>query len=386
MIQPRTIEILDRLVGFDTTSSNSNLKLIDYVQSYLASHNVKSQLVYDEERKKANLYARVGPADKAGILLSGHTDTVPAASREWTTPPFRLTRKGDRYYGRGTSDMKGFIAVVLASIPDLTTRKLHTPLHLAFSHDEEVGCVGVRGLLRAMQSHRWKPAACIVGEPTSMQIVTTHKGKLAAQVVVRGKGCHSGMAPLGVNSVNFAARLIVWLEDFARTRQLEGPFEYSYAIPYSTIHTGTVQGGTTLNIVPDHCSFQFEIRNVPQDDPRQMLDHFSAYAARLRDEMQATSAGCDIAIQVTAEYPGLQTASDAEVVSFARGLTQSTGKQSSVSFGTEGGLFNDTLGIPTVICGPGSMDQGHKPDEFIEEAQLELCEQFLARLADELSA
>lgn len=385
MAQSLTIEILDRLIKFDTTSCNSNLALMDYVQSYLEDHGVGSQLIYDEEEKKANLYATIGPEDKAGVMLSGHTDTVPVAGQDWSKPPFQLSEEEGRYYGRGTSDMKGFLAVVLACIPELIKKTLHTPIHLAFSYDEEIGCVGVRGLIHTLQNYPLKPAICIIGEPSSMKVVTAHKGKLAVRVTVYGKECHSGMAPLGVNAINYAARLIVWLENLAQNKQLDGPFEDSYEIPYSTIHTGTVQGGTALNIVPNHCSFLFEIRNIAQEDPKYLLDQFGAYADGLAAEMQTIDSSCKITIEITSEYPGLTTADDAEVVAFVRDLAQSTDK-ANISFGTEGGLFSNILNIPTVVCGPGSMDQGHKPDEFIHTNQLEACESFMARLAKALSA
>ena len=217
-----------------------------------------------------------------------------------------------------------------------------------------------------------------------MQVVTSHKGKLEARVTVKGKECHSGMAPLGVNAVNYAARLINWLEQLAFDKQANGPFEDSYDIPYSTVHTGTVQGGTALNIVPNNCSFVFEIRNIAAEDPRELLSQFKAYAEGLIAEMHKISTDCDIDIAITTEYPGLSTARDAEVAAFVRKLAQSVAT-ANINFGTEGGLFSNELGIPTVVCGPGSMDQGHKPDEFIHINQIQQCEAFMARLIDELS-
>lgn len=385
MAQPLTIEILNRLISFDTTSCNSNLALMAYVQDYLESHSVTSQLIYDQEEKKANLYATVGPKNKPGIMLSGHTDTVPVTGQNWTKQPYELSEENGHYYGRGTSDMKGFLAVVLAAIPELVKAPLETPVHLAFSYDEEIGCVGVRRLIHTMQNSPLKPAVCIIGEPTSMKVVTAHKGKLAARVTVHGKECHSGMAPLGVNAVNYAARLIVWLEQLAKSKQQDGPFEDNYEIPYSTVHTGTVNGGTALNIVPNHCSFLFEIRNIAQEDPKELLAQLIAYSDELSAEMQSTDKNCKITIEVTTEYPGLNTDDSEEVVSFVRNLAQSAEK-ASINFGTEGGLFSNVLKIPTVVCGPGSMAQGHKPDEFIHHSQLEQCEAFMSRLIKELRA
>lgn len=385
MTQPLTLDILDKLIGFDTTSCNSNLELMAYVQRYLEEYGVNSTLVYDEQDSKANLYATVGPQDKPGVMLSGHTDTVPVAGQNWTKDPYLLTREGELLYGRGTTDMKGFIAVVLAAIPEMVKATLQTPIHLAFSYDEEIGCVGVRRLIDTLQGHPLKPAICIIGEPTTMHVVTAHKGKLAARVTVKGKECHSGLAPQGVNAVNYAARLINWLEQLAQEKRQYGPFEEGYEIPYSTVHTGTVNGGTALNIVPNHCEFVFEIRNIATEDPKQLLAQFQTYVDKLVLEMQQTDANCDIDISITTEYPGLRTADDADVVAFVQKLTQSD-TTTTVNFGTEGGLFSNVLGIPTVVCGPGSMDQGHKPDEFIHEHQLALCEAFIGRLIDELSA
>lgn len=385
MAQPLTLEILSDLIGFDTTSCHSNLELMAYVQGFLNKHGVSSELVYDGQESKANLYATIGPVDKSGVMLSGHTDTVPVAGQSWTTEPYQLSSQDGRFYGRGTSDMKGFIAVVLAAVPQMLKQPLHTPIHLAFSYDEEIGCVGVRRLIDTMQNNPLKPACCIIGEPTSMQVVTAHKGKLAARVSVTGKECHSGMAPFGVNAINYAARMICWLEQLAQQKRNTGPFEDGYDIPYSTVHTGTIEGGTALNIVPNRCEFLFEIRNIAAEAPRDLLAQLQAYADELVSEMRQIDAGCDISIDITTEYPGLSTASDAEVVAFVRKLAQSDAV-ANINFGTEGGLFSKALGIPTVVCGPGSMEQGHKPDEFIHITQLQQCEAFMARLIDELSA
>jgi len=379
MANALTLEILRTLIGFDTTSANSNLELLGWVRDYLAQQGVDSTLVYDEAQTKANLYATLGPAGKAGVMLSGHTDTVPVTGQAWTRPAYRLTQEDDRLYGRGTADMKGFLAVVLAAVPQIRATRLLTPIHLAFSYDEEIGCVGVRRLIDTLRDNPVKPALCIIGEPTRMKVVNRHKGKLAARVTVRGKECHSGMAPLGVNAVNYAARLIGWLEREACKRRDEGPFEDGYEIPYSTIHTGTVQGGSALNIVPNRCEFQFEMRNIAAEDPHALLQRLRACADELVAEMRRVDDGCGIDVGISSEYPGLSTAEDAKAIAFVQALAGETGV-TSVNFGTEGGLFSQALGVPTVVCGPGSMDQGHKPDEFIELCQLEQCEAFLARL------
>lgn len=384
MAHSQTLEILQSLIAFDTTSCNSNLDLLAYIQDYLRNYDVSSELIYDEQGGKANLYATIGPTDKAGVMLSGHTDTVPVSGQNWSSDPYQLVERDGRYYGRGTCDMKGFIAVVLAAVPQIVTRDLKTPVHLAFSYDEEIGCIGVRRLIDTLTQHPIKPAICIIGEPTSMKVVSAHKGKVAARVTIHGKECHSGMAPQGVNAVNYAARLIVWLEAQAQQRQLNGPFDQSYDIPYSTVHVGTVRGGAALNIVPKLASFDFEIRNIAAEDPMELIVALQTYANELSAQMQQRDANCHIELDILTEYPGLSTTEDAQAIEFVRKLAANY-ESASINFGTEGGLFSKHLGVATLVCGPGSMDQGHKPDEFIAIEQIEHCEAFMARLIDELS-
>ncbi|MBN3561442.1 acetylornithine deacetylase [Aliamphritea spongicola] len=392
MAHTATLQLLQDLISFDTTSCNSNLELMAYVQSYLNEQGVQSQLIYDEAGGKANLYATVAGsaannaevAAKAGVMLSGHTDTVPVTGQNWTCDPYQLSETDGRYYGRGTSDMKTFIASALAAVPAMQAADLQVPVHLAFSYDEEIGCVGVRRMIDTLKDHPVKPAICIIGEPTEMQVVTAHKGKLAAKVSVYGKECHSGMAPYGVNAVNYAARMITWLEQLAHEKQTLGPFEDGYDIPYTTVHTGVVHGGTVVNIVPNYCEFVFEFRNVAAEDPRGLLQRLQGYADKLSEEMRSTDPDCRIEINITTEYPGLSTASDSEVIAFVKNLAQPLAKK-HINFGTEGGLFSKVLGIPTVVCGPGSMDQGHKPDEFIHIDQINQCDAFMARLITQLS-
>ncbi|HCH32672.1 MAG TPA: acetylornithine deacetylase, partial [Oceanospirillaceae bacterium] len=233
-----SITLLDKLISFDTTSANSNLELMHYIQAYLSGHGVDSELVHDPALPKANLFATIGPDTDGGVMLSGHTDTVPVTGQNWTKEPFQLTKDGDRYYGRGTTDMKGFLACVLAAVPDMVSQRLTQPIHLAFSYDEEIGCVGVRHLIERMKSHTHRPAVCVIGEPTTMELVTAHKGKIAMEVKVLGKECHSGMAPSGVNAVNYAARIVNWLENLALDKQLNGPFQDTFSPPFTTVHTG----------------------------------------------------------------------------------------------------------------------------------------------------
>ncbi len=381
-----TQAILSKLIAFDTTSCNSNMALMKYVQGYLSEHGVTSDLVHDPELPKANLFATIGPHTDGGIMLSGHTDTVPVTGQHWTKEPFALTADADgRLYGRGTTDMKGFLACVLAAVPDMAAADLQTPIHLAFSYDEEIGCVGVRHLIERMKTHPHKPAGCIIGEPTSMEVVTAHKGKIALEVTVKGKECHSGMAPAGVNAVNYAARLVNWLEHLAIEKERHGPFQECFSPPFTTVHTGVINGGTALNIVPNSCSLRFEIRNIADEDPQQLLRRFDNYVAQLRDEMQAKDPNCDIQTRVMSSYPGLQTPENTDLVSLIRRLAHSTDAHVKINFGTEGGLFSNVLNITTLVCGPGSMEQGHKPDEFVHASQLQQCDEFLQRLIKELS-
>lgn len=381
MPTPSSQEILARLVAFDTTSRNSNLSLIADVRDFLAAHGVDSRLVPDATGQKANLWATIGPADRPGVILSGHTDTVPVDGQDWTTDPFTLAARDRRLYGRGACDMKGFLACVLAAVPGLVARDLARPVHLAFSYDEEVGCVGVVGLLEMLRAEAIRPALCIVGEPTLMQVVTGHKAKRSMRVTVRGRGCHSSLAPQGVNAVDYAARLVVRMQDIAARLAASGGRDADYDIPHSTAHTGVIRGGTALNIVPDHCSFDCEFRVMPSEDADALVQELRDHAATLVPAMQRTAPEAGIDIDVYAQFPGLETAPDAEVVTLAKRLTGTNG-HARVAFGTEGGRFAAMLGVPTVICGPGSIAQAHKPDEFIAQSQLDACDAFLAALAD----
>jgi len=387
--RPATVEMLRRLVAFDTTSRDSNLALIHWVRDYLAGHGIASRLVHDEAGRKANLFATIGPkngaggngdANAGGIVLSGHTDVVPIDGQEWSSDPFAIVERDGKLYGRGTCDMKGFIAVALALAPEFAKASLKTPLHFAFSYDEEVGCLGVRRLLADLAEAGIKPGACIVGEPTHMEVVRAHKGKLSYRCHVRGFECHSSLAPHGVNAVQYAAELVVFLTDMGRRFAAEGPFDRGFDIPQSTVHVGTIQGGTALNIVPKDCRFDFELRYLPGEDPEAMLREAQSFAERrLVPAMRAVSADTGVRWEKLSSFPGADTSEDADIVSLAK---RATGRNAAgkVAFGCEAGLY-DAAGIPTVICGPGHIDQAHKPDEFVELAQLAECEAFLRRVA-----
>ena len=382
MITSRTL--LERLVAFDTTSRESNLALIDFVWHYLTDLGVNCELIHNAGCSKANLYARLGPAGSGGILLSGHSDVVPVDGQNWSVPPFALSERDGKLYGRGTADMKGFIACMLAAVPHFLAQPLAQPLHLAISYDEEVGCLGVRTLLDVLASRPEKPDLCLIGEPTELQPVLGHKGKLAVRCEVQGAACHSAYAPQGVNAIQYAAKLIHRLtaigEVFAAPERQDTRFDP----PFTTVQIGLIQGGRALNIVPAECTFDFEVRTLPQDDAQQVAEELERYAQReLLPQMRAVNSDTEIRFYPLSSYPGLYTAAQSAAAQLLAHLTGSEAF-STVAFGTEGGLFHQA-GIPSVICGPGSMAQGHKPDEFITIEQLDACDAMLRRLAGWMS-
>jgi acetylornithine deacetylase len=376
-----TLDLLNNLIAFDTRSSESNLKLIEYVQRYLEQQGVESSLVFDETGRKANLYATIGPKDVPGLCLSGHTDVVPAAGQPWTVPPFEMTRGSDRVFGRGTADMKGFIAAVLASVPHFVATCKEVPIHLAFSYDEEVGCRGVRGLLRELAAAPVKPLACIVGEPTSMQVAVAHKGKKAYRCCVKGLAGHSALTHLGVNAVDFAAELVTFLRRTQRDLRTKATLDHDFDPPYTTIHTGRFNGGIALNVIPDHAQVEFEIRNLPADNADAIVQIITQYAdTELVGTMRETFAESGIDWEQLVDYPAL---SDQAAAGWLRELACAAAERYDVrtlAFGTEGGLFQ-SIGIPTVVCGPGSIEQGHKADEYVELEQLSKCLNFLGKLS-----
>ncbi|SAK68453.1 acetylornithine deacetylase [Caballeronia glebae] len=377
-------DLLERLIGFATVSRDSNLALIEFIRDYLAQFDVESELFYNAERTKANLFATIGPRDRGGVVLSGHTDVVPVDGQPWTVDPFRLTEKDGRLYGRGTADMKGFLASVLAAVPLLLKRELRLPVHLAFSYDEEVGCLGVRPMLAELEKRAHKPVLCLIGEPTSLQPVLGHKGKLAMRCRVRGAPCHSAYAPYGVNAIQYAARLINRLDEIGERLAQPEHRDARFDPPYSTVQTGVIKGGRALNIVPAECEFDFEVRALPGFDANTVADDLHTYAqAELLPKMRAVKSDTDIRLEPLSAYPGLATSPES-VAARLVALLSGSSEFGTVAFGTEGGLF-DQAGIPTVVCGPGSMDQGHKPDEFVTLEQLHDCDAMLIRLADHLS-
>ncbi len=379
------LDLVKKLVSFDTTSRDSNLALIEWVRGYFDRLGIKSHLVFDETGKKANLWATVGPADRPGLVLSGHTDVVPIDGQEWTVAPFEPMERDGKLFGRGTTDMKSFVGVCLSLAPELARKKLGRPVHFAFSYDEEVGCLGVRRLLADLQARGIRPMGCVVGEPTNMKVIRAHKGKLSLRAHVRGFECHSSLAPRGVNAIQFAARAIARLIETGDRFGAEGPFDREFDIPFTTVHVGTIRGGTALNIVPKDCSFDFEFRHLPVHDPRALFAEFENFIrAQIEPKMKAINPDTGFVFEELSQFPGLAGDEDAEVTQAAKAASggNTTGK---VAFGTEAGLF-EAAGIPTVICGPGDIDQAHKPDEFIALEQIAQCEQFLRRLVERQEA
>ncbi|WP_194791967.1 acetylornithine deacetylase [Pseudomonas sp. UFMG81] len=375
--------LLERLVGFATVSRDSNLGLIGFIRDYLAGLGVDSELFLNEEGTKANLFATIGPTDRGGVVLSGHTDVVPVDGQAWTVEPFQLTERDGRLYGRGTADMKGFIASVLAAVPAFLAQPLKLPVHLAFSYDEEVGCLGVRSMLEALQQRPHKPRLCLIGEPTELKPVLGHKGKLAMRCQVHGAACHSAYAPYGVNAIEYAARLIGKLGEIGDELARPEHHDERFDPPFSTVQTGVIKGGRALNIVPEECEFDFEVRALPGFAADTVADRLQTFAeAELLPRMRAVNAGSDIRLRPLSAYPGLATPADSEAAQLVA-LLSGSNDFGTVAFGTEGGLF-DEAGIPTVVCGPGSMEQGHKPDEFVSVEQLQGCDAMLLRLVEHL--
>lgn len=381
----RSREILRELIAFPTVSANPNRSLIDYCAQLLEQAGAEVEIIADEGQGKANLYATLGPSNRPGVLLSGHTDVVPVDGQDWTKPPFEMVEDDGKLYGRGTCDMKGFVASALACAERAKTRDLKTPLHIALSYDEEIGCVGVRSLLDMLKPAPVKPLLCIVGEPTLLQVATGHKGKLAARVTCVGQEGHSALAPKALNAIYLAADMVQAIRKLQSEIEGEGAQDSDYEVPYTTLHVGRIEGGTALNIVPNSCTFHFEIRNLAREAAETLFSRLQADAAAIAAQHHEAFPKARIDMEITNRYPALDTDPTEDVVKFVQSLVSQNATM-KVAFGTEGGLFSETLGLPTVVCGPGSMDQGHKPDEFLALDQLQHCDAMLDRLLDRLQA
>ena len=377
---------LSTLVGIDTTSRNSNLDLIETVRDWLDGQGVQSWLAHNETGNKANLFATLPAADgtvQGGVVLSGHTDVVPVDGQDWDTDPFVLAEKDGRLYGRGTADMKSFIAVSLALVPEFLAMPRKKPIHLAFSYDEEVGCVGAPVMLAELQGRGIKADGCVVGEPTNMQVVVAHQGVNLFNCRVHGKAAHSSLTPQGCNAIEYAARLICRIRDIADAMKAQGPYDQFFDVPFSTMTTNQIKGGIAVNTIPALCEFDYEFRNLPGMPADQIQSQVERYVREeLLPRMQAEYADARIDIETGASAPGLQATEEAAITQLARALTTDRTVR-KVAYGTEAGLFQ-SVGIPAVVCGPGDIQQAHKPNEFIELSQLDGCERFLRRLGQSL--
>ena len=374
-------QMIEQLVGFNTVSRDSNLSLIDFVQNYLNDHGVASTRVVSDDGEKSNLYATIGPLEEGGVVLSGHTDVVPVDGQDWHTDPFLLTEDNGRRYGRGTCDMKGFIGIALSLVPDM--KLLRRPIHLALSYDEEVGCRGAPAMIEQMVTDLPAPEAVIVGEPTSMSVVTGLKGIVGLKTTVRGYETHSSQTNRGVSAVMNAARLVSYLSAMAERLERDTPSDNGFNPHHTSIHVGVINGGTAMNIVSRHCEFVWDVRNIPGDDPDALIEEFEKYCKEeVLPEMRQRWSECFIQTEVIARAPEFSPKGSAalELVQAITG-TQDTSRGAYVA---EAGQFQ-AAGFPTVMCGPGSIDQAHQPDEFISLEQVAQGESFLRRLIQDLS-
>jgi acetylornithine deacetylase len=381
---PAARSMIERLIAFKTVSRDSNLGLIEWVRDYLKSLGASFRLTHDTTGRKANLFATLGDSPQPGLILSGHTDVVPVDGQQWDTDPFVLSEREGRLYARGSADMKGFIGIILAQAPKfvaaLNAGRLDAPLHYALSYDEEVGCLGVRGLIHDLEENGIRPAGCVVGEPTSMQPIIAHKGTHRFRCAVHGREAHSSYVTHGVNAIEYAARLVVYIRQVAdRLAQIEQR-DYGFTVPYSTLSTGLIRGGIAANVIPKDCEFQFDMRTLPNASPDALYQEIRTYAEVLAREMQAVDPQSGIDLVWTSQTVGLAAAETDAIVRWAMQLAKSP-SVGKVSYGTEAGLFQK-MGVPTVICGPGDIAEAHRPNEFVALEQLARCEAFMARILD----
>ncbi|MDE2318109.1 MAG: acetylornithine deacetylase [Rhodospirillales bacterium] len=375
-----TAETLATLISFPTVSADSNEALIRWSAGRITAAGGRIHIMAGAKPGKYNMLASFGPETGAGIVLSGHSDVVPVAGQAWNTDPFILTAKGRKLYGRGSSDMKGFLAAALSAAARADKTKFVRPLHLVFSYDEEIGCIGVRDLLARLAKENFRAEGCIIGEPTEQKVALGHKGKLSGCVRCFGLPAHSANPALGCNAISLAAEMVCAAHALQGELAAGGPHDEAYPFPSTSVQVGTIKGGTALNIVPDFCEMQFEIRNVTGDEPRALVERLRGRAA----DITARHGKGRITIEITNEYPGLETSQND---AFARKILQTAGSQpAKIGFGTEGGLFKETLHLPVVVCGPGSIDRAHKPDEYVTQDELDACDMFLDRVIAGLGA
>ena len=372
---------LERLIAFDTTSRLSNMELINAIQSYLTDINVNTRLTYNSEKSKANLWCTIGPTDIGGIVLSGHTDVVPIDGQTWTKPPFEMTEENGKLFGRGASDMKGFCAILLAMAPELKKKSLKTPIHFAFSYDEEVGCVGVRGLITDVIENLPLPSAVIVGEPTLMKIVGGNKGGRAFKTTVRGVPGHSSEPSRGANSIMAAARIINYIESLQNELEKVATPDCLFDPPYTTFDLGIIEGGTANNIIPEYTNFNWGYRSLPSENPDLLEEKIRNFISNtIEPQLREVSSLANVATELRNDTPPLIPDHQSPAEHLIRHLT-GLNESGTVAFGTEAGLFQKA-GIPGVIFGPGSIQQAHQPDEFIAVSQISECIEFMDKLFD----
>jgi acetylornithine deacetylase len=376
--------MIERLIGFNTVSRDSNLGLIEWVRDYLQSFGAVTRLTYDATGKKANLFATLGDSKKPGLILSGHTDVVPVDGQNWDTDPFQAVERDGKLFARGSADMKGFIGIILAQAPRfvaaLNDGRLDAPLHYSLSYDEEVGCLGVRGLIRDLEDNKIRPAGCVVGEPTSMQPIIAHKGTHRLRCSVHGREAHSSYVTHGVNAIEYAARLVVFIRQIADRLAQNEMRDYGFTVPYSTLSTGVIHGGIAANVVPKDCVFQFDMRTLPNTQPEALYQEIREFAQNLTREMRAVDNESGIDLEWLSQTVGLAAAETDAIVQWAMQLSRKD-QVGKVSYGTEAGLFQK-MGVPSVICGPGDIAQAHRPNEFVTLEQLAQCEKFIDRMLD----
>lgn len=370
--------MIERLIAFDTTSAKSNLPMIDFIEAYLAEHGIASQRSSDSEGK-SNLLATVGPEAPGGIVLSGHSDVVPVTGQTWSSDPFSVVRRSNCLYGRGTSDMKSFIAIALAQVPDMLAAGLARPIHLAFSYDEEVGCTGVGPMIALISRSLPKPAAVIIGEPTSMQLVTAHKGIATFETTIRGQAAHSSQPHRGGNAIAAAAEIIAFISGLAAQKRQNATDDGRFEPPYTSFNIGEIEGGSAINIIAADCRISWEFRPIPEDDPKVIEAAVQTHIdENVLPALREFAPEATIETRNLAAVPALRPEDGGPAEALVRQLTGAN-QCLAVAFGTEGGLFQDA-GLSTVVCGPGSIDQAHQPDEFIELEQVEKCEAFVRDL------
>ena len=385
--QPVSLDWTTRLLQVDTTSRETNLPLIDLVADELRAHGVEPVLVTNEEGTKANLLATFPAADgttTGGVVLSGHTDVVPVDGQDWSSEPFVPEIRDGRLYGRGTCDMKAFIGSVMTAVPRLSRTPLSEPVHLAFSYDEEVGCVGAVSLVDEIVERGLRPRACIVGEPTSMRVIRGHKSLTMIEVVFHGVAAHSSRTPHGVNAIEYAAQLVRFVRGVADGFRADGPFDEHYDVPFTTATVNQIEGGIAVNTVPAECSLTFEFRAVGAVDVDATIEAFRAEVRRIEEAMREENPDARVEVSIGAQAPGLDTADDEDVIALVTGLGADASTE-KVAYGTEAGIFQ-RAGIPTVVCGPGDIAQAHAPDEFVALEQIERCDELLGHLISRLTA